>query len=321
MKKNLSRRSFIAGMAGVILGQGKHTYEVVPGWGEPPPGIHYGYTHGVVVDSQQRVFIHNQSRDAVVIYDDRGKFVKSWGEHFEKGAHGMLLSKEGRQEFLYLADIERNIVVKTTLDGEVVWTLGYPQEAGVYENAKQYRPTNVAIAPNGDFYVGDGYGRSYVHQYNSKAQYIRTWGGKGKEAGQLDCPHGIWMDTRGGTPVVMVADRGNFRLQTFTLDGKHIGFVNDELRRPCHFDQRGDVLLIPDLNGRVTLFDGNNKLITHLGDNPDVWKIKGWPNLPHEQRKEGVFISPHAASFDAQGNIYVVEWISDGRVTKLRKVS
>src|SRR5258706_5102208 len=139
------RRGFLMGMAGVILGQGKYRYELVPGWGQPPDSIQYGYTHGVVVDSQQRVLVHNQSKDAMVIFDQRGKFVKSWGEEFKKGAHGMFLSKEGRTEYLYLADIDRNIVVKTTLDGETVWTLEYPQEACAYQHAKQHRPTTAPV--------------------------------------------------------------------------------------------------------------------------------------------------------------------------------
>jgi hypothetical protein len=303
-----------------VLGSGSHSFEVVPGWGRLPDGVSYGYTHGVVVDSQQRVLIHNQSKDAIVVFDNAGKFVKSWGEEFKAGAHGMFLSREGRQEYLYLTDYVRHIVAKTTLDGEVVWTIGYPEQAGVYQSAEQYRPTNVAVAPNGDFYVADGYGQSWVHQYDSKAKYIRSWGGKGSEPGQLNCPHGIWVDTRGPAPVVMVADRTNQRLQTFTLDGKPIGLITEELRRPCHFDQAGDELYIPDLYGRVTIFDRQNKLITHLGDNPEVWKIKGWPNLPHADRQPGKFISPHAACVDARGDLYVVEWIPDGRVTKLRRL-
>jgi len=306
---------------GAVLGSGSHTYELVPGWGQLPDGVRYGYTHGVVMDSQQRVIVHNQSKDSVIIFDRDGKFVKSWGPEFQKGAHGLTLNREGSTDYLYLADYARHIVVKATVDGEVIWTLRYPQEANVYQSEDQYKPTNVAVAPNGDFYVADGYGLSWVHQYDSKARYIRSWGGKGKEAGQLDCPHGIWVDTRGPSPIVTVADRSNQRLQTFTLDGKHIAFVTDELRRPCHFDQYRGELYIPDLWGRVTIFDKDNRLITHLGDNPGVWEVKGYPNLPQEQRVPGKFISPHAACVDSDGNIYVVEWISDGRVTKLRRVS
>ncbi len=122
---------------------------------------------------------------------------------------------------------------------------------------------------------------------------------------------------RGNEPVLLVADRGTHRIQSFDLDGRHVGFVTDELRYPCNFRIRGDELLIPDLHGRVTIFDSQNKLIAHLGDQPEVWKQEGWPNLPHEQRHAGLFNSPHMACFDQHGNIYVVEWIHDGRVTKL----
>jgi hypothetical protein len=97
-------------------------------------------------------------------------------------------------------------MVKTTLDGEEVFTLGYPKESEFYKldkdgkPATKYSPTNLAIAPNGDIYVGDGYGSSYINQYNSKGEFIRTFGGKGKEPGQLDCPHGITVDLRGPQP-------------------------------------------------------------------------------------------------------------------------
>lgn len=146
-----------------ILGEGTHRYRVVPGWGALPEGKVFGYTHGVQEDSQGRIFIHNQSRDAVMIFDRDGQFLKSWGEEFENGAHGMQLRRENGIEYLYLADYVRHIVVKTTLDGEKVWTLTYPKEGGMYANEGEYHPTNVAFAPNGDFYVADGYGKSYIH--------------------------------------------------------------------------------------------------------------------------------------------------------------
>lgn len=304
----------------VVLGTGDHTYEVVPRWGKLPAGVKYGYTHGVQVDSHNRIIVHNQSKDAVMIFDHKGKLIKSWGPEFQHGAHGCLLRKEDGTEYLYLSDYERHIVVKATVDGEIVWTLRYPKDSGVYEKEEQFRPTNTVVAPNGDIYVADGYGLSYVHQYSPKLERIRTWGGKGSAAGKLDCPHGIWIDTRGAEPVVVVADRSNARLQYFTLDGKHVKFVTDAMRRPCHFDQARGELLIPDLWGVVTILDHDNKLITQLGDNPKVWEKKGWPNLPDTTWQVGKFISPHAACWDKRGDIYVVEWIAEGRVTKLRKV-
>lgn len=68
-----------------------------------------------------------------------------------------------------------------------MFTLGYPAESEAYKSNGQtstvpYRPTNVAIAPNGDIYVGDGYGSSFVNHYNQRAEFIGTFGGLGKGA-------------------------------------------------------------------------------------------------------------------------------------------
>ncbi len=310
-----------AGTRPVILGQGRHTYEWVPGWGELPAGRKYGYTHGVVEDAQGRILIHNQSPDAVCIFDPDGCFITSWGEQFRAGAHGMTLHEEDGTEYLYLAATTQHRIYKTTLDGEIVWEKGPPPIEDVYPDETRYIPTHIAFAPSGHFYVADGYGQSWIHQYDAAGEYLRSWGGLGTEPGKMNCPHGLWVDTRGPEPMVVVADRANVRLQYFTLDGRHVTFVANDLRFPCNFRIRGTDLLIPDLHGRVTILDQDNRLITHLGDDgPDWVQPPGYPNVPHELRQPGRFISPHDACWDRHGNLYVVEWISDGRVTKLRRV-
>jgi hypothetical protein len=182
----------------------------------------------------------------------------------------------------------------------------------------KYSPTNVAIAPNGDVYVADGYGSSFITQYTKDGSYVRTFGGKGTGPGQLDCPHGLIVDERGGTPVLLVADRGNKRLQSFSLDGRHIG-LHEGTNAPCHFHARGAVMVVPDLFARVTLIDAGNNPIVHLGDNGiDSWKtLRGGPRSAFPP---GRFVCPHGACFDRDGNIFVVEWVEVGRVTKLVRV-
>jgi sugar lactone lactonase YvrE len=311
-----------------VLGEGDHKYEVTHDWGELPADIKYGNTHGVCEDSHGHIYIHHtvnaasEKSDSMVVFDHKGKFVKSWGKDFKGGAHGLHIRKEGKQEFLYLCDTQRGLMVKTTLAGEEVFTLGYPKEAAPYAADKiKYSPTNLAIAPNGDIYIGDGYGSSYVNQYDSSGKYIRTFGGKGKEAGQLDCPHGIICDTRGSEPNLTVADRSNKRLQRFTLDGKHIDFVED-FPAPCYFSiyKNGDVV-VPDLFARVTLIDRNNKVITQLGDDSARKEYMETRKLTRDHFTPGKFVCPHGASFDHAGNIFVVEWVEVGRVSKLTKVS
>lgn len=301
------------------VGSGRHVYEWIENWARPPKGARFGYTHGVCVDRQGRVYIHNQSEHAMMVFDPEGLCVKTWGREFAAGAHGLTLGEEGGEEFLYLSDIERRIVVKTTLDGDEVWRIGAPAESGAYADGKPFVPTNAAVAPNGDVYVADGYGSSYIHRFDADARYIQTWGGPGGENGGLDCPHGIAIDGRDGAPNVLVADRGNARLQYFTLDGKYLSTVDNDLRHPCHFDIRDGELLVPDLFGRVTVFDRFNRLVVHLGGEPEWKEPEGWPNVPPDRLAPGRFNSPHSACWDADGNIFVAEWIEYGRVVKLRK--
>jgi hypothetical protein len=109
-------------------------------------------------------------------------------------------------------------------------------------------------------------------------------------------------------------------LQRFTLDGTHVDFITG-FRLPCHFDERQGTVVIPDLHGRVTLLDRENRIVQHLGDsNAPAWNnpLRG---QPRESFIPGQFICPHGACFDRDGNIFVVEWVEVGRVTKLRKVS
>ena len=330
-----------AGTKAPVLGTGAYTYEAIHDWGTLPPSLRWGNTHGVVEDAQGHIYVHHtvhatsDSADTVVVFDDKGRFVRSWGSQFKGVAHGLHLRREGKEEFLYLTANAANpkatpqpgtqaAVVKTTLKGEVVWTIQGPPDVAAYRPgpdgaAKPYNPTNIAIAPNGDIYVGDGYGSYYINQYSSKTDYLRTFGGKGADAGLLAEPHGIWVDTRAAAPVLVVADRRNNRLQRFTLDGTHIDFVPG-FRLPCHFDEHQGMVVVPDLHGRVTLLAQDNAIVEHLGDS----NAENWNNPlrrePREKFIPGQFICPHGACFDHHGNIFVVEWVEVGRVTKLRRV-
>ncbi|MEO7192272.1 MAG: hypothetical protein ABI051_14565 [Vicinamibacterales bacterium] len=324
-----------------VMGQAPYLFEAIHDWGTLPPSIRWGNTHGVVEDAQGFLHVHHTVHatsarpDTVVVFDPQGKFVRAWGAEYRGVAHGLQIRRENGVEFLYLtvnaasprAAIKPAIqaaLVKTTLAGEVVWKIDGPPDFEGYRPGANgvvpaYNPTNVAIAPNGDIYVADGYGSYFINQYNSKTEYIRSFGGRGTGAGQLAEPHGIWMDTRGTQPVLVVADRRNNRLQRFTLEGQSIDTMPG-FRLPCHFDERGGLVVIPDLHGRVTLMDGANQIVAHLGDS----NAPAWNNPlrtgPRDAFIAGQFVQPHGACFDHDGNIFVVEWVEVGRVTKLRKI-
>jgi hypothetical protein len=319
-----------SGSKNPIIGKGEHRYECIHDWGKLPRHLHWETTHGVCIDAAGLIYVKQQGHgghpmDTIVVFDNKGKFVRSFGKDYYPGGHGIDLRKEGKEEFLYLCDIHHRQVIKTTLKGEEVWKLCYPTEAKKYSRVKQFSPTNVAFAPDGGFYVADGYGSNFIHQYDKDVKWVRTWGGGGTAPGKMNTPHGIWLDDRPGRKAsIVVADRANARLQYFSLDGKHQGFVKG-LLFPAHFDIRGKVLLVPDLHARVSLFDKDNKPIVHLGDDP-AWRKKVLDGFKFTMRRQpktwqaGKFIHPHDACFDKDGNIFVVEWVHTGRVTLLKNV-
>jgi DNA-binding beta-propeller fold protein YncE len=333
----MTRRDFLAttGTAAVVLltdparaerplriGSGEHTYEVHHDWLVPPDTVRYGDTHGLAQDSKGRIYVahtvhpESQSKNAVCVFDDKGRFVTSWGDRFAGGAHGLDIRKEKNGEFLYHCDTAHRVVVKTDLAGRTVWEKGLPPESNVYKDKMPFTPTNTAFAPNGDFFIADGYGSSFIHQYDLQGNYIRTLGGVGSDTGKLNCPHGLFVDRRGKEPLLAVADRGNRRIQYFNLDGRHVGFVKDGMRQPCHFDTRGDLMLVPDLDSVITLLDKDNKVVAHLGDGSPT-DLRG---KPRSEYRPGKFIHPHDAIFLKNGDILVAEWVPTGRITLLKRV-
>lgn len=306
-----------------IVGSGAHTYEVYHDWVTPPRNLQWGDTHGVTTDADGNIYIAHTvhsgsvSSDAVVVYDQKGRLIRSFGSEFRGGAHGLDLRKEGSEEFLYHCDTSRRLVVKTDLMGKVIWQVGAPKEPGVYPDGNGFCPTNVAFAPDGDLFVSDGYGSSYVHRYTKDGEYVKLVCGPGSGEGQVSCPHGLWVDTRGREPLLCVADRSNNRLQNLTLDGKHVNFVKDGMRQPCHIHFNHGLMLVPDLASIVTILDKDNKVVAALGDgNPS--NLRG---APRDQFIPGKFVHPHAAAWINKKDILVVEWVPIGRVTLLKNVA
>ena len=308
-----------AGTRPVRVGAGEHLYECHHGWGETPDGFRWGDTHGVAVDEAGFVYITHRShtpvpQDAVLVFDPHGKFVRGFGKEYHKGGHGIEIRKEGNEEFLYLCNVYHREVIKSTLGGEQVWKLCYPLESGKYQRVGQFSPTNIAFAPDGGFYVADGYGSHYVHQFDPSARWVRSWGGAGSERGQFQTPHGVWLDDRPGrTPSLVVADRANHRLQYFTLAGEWLSEVTDprpEHTFPAHFETRGEWLLVPDLFARLSLYNGKNEPVLHLGYDPAWTEAVKADNfaLRHTPEKcpAGKFLHPHDACFDRDGNLFVV---------------
>lgn len=337
-----TRKSRAGEKNGVVIGEGEHRYEVIHNWPSLPDKYTWQTTHNVAVDSQNRLYVIHEGKPdqpdhpAIFVFDEDGKFVKAFGSQFQGGGHGIEVRKEEGGEFLYVTGyLHMAKFSKLTLDGEEVWTEYAPMQSGLYGEAEPKRttrlwgreyfhPTNFAFLEDGGYFLADGYGAYTVHRYGADGKWQSKIGSPGKEDGQFNTPHGLWIDDRKeGDKQLVVCDRANARLQWFDLDGTHRSTL-DGFILPANVDRRGDVLLVPDLSARLTLLDGENNLI-HLGEDPEwrkeVLKDKKAMRSNPDGWVSGKFVHPHDACFDADGNIFVAEWVATGRISKLKKLS
>lgn len=323
-----------------VVGSGGFIYECDHHWGRNslPEGHHYGgATHGVAVDKQGLVYVtHHGGPKSIFVFDPDGKFVRSLGSEFTTThprskkkqcfGHGIDIREEDGTEYLYLSPNNPGLFfAKMSLRGEIVWMRDrkkVEEESAVLKEGVRFNPTNASFRPDGGYYLGDGYGSNYLFEYDRKDNFVRAIGGRGKGDGQFQTPHGQWLDDRDGTPKVVVADRANERLQWFDMDGKHLRTQGGFLF-PADIDVQGDLMLVPDLHARITILDRDNRAVAQLGDD-EAWRARvldkklGMRGKP-ELWQPGKFIHPHDACFDANGDIFVAEWVVGGRITKLTR--
>lgn len=325
-----------------ILGSGDYKYRVIHDWAKLPDSFTWQTTHNVAVDKAGNLYVIHEGRaeqkdhPAIFVFDSKGKYIRSFGKQFQGGGHGLEVREEGGQEFLYVTAYQHlKFISKLDLNGEVVFEMRAPMESGKYAQGEdthpervwgrdRFMPTNFAFHPDGGFYLADGYGAYCIHRYDANGKWLSSFGTPGKDDGQFQLPHGLWIDDRPGRePSVVVADRVNARLQWFSLDGKHLETMGGFLL-PANVDVHEDLMLVPDLKSRVTLLNSKNEVIAHLGEDPDWTKAmeqsKGQMRNHPENWQAGRFVHPHDACFAANGDIYVAEWVATGRITKLERV-
>lgn len=297
----------------VTVGSPPHRYAWEPDWLKTKD---LGNTHGVIVeDSAGLLYLNTDTERAISVYDKGGNLVRSFGAEEGEGVHGMCIAREKDGEFLYHVNFRLHHWKKRKLDGTVVWERGFPAESKKYERADQFKPTSIAVVPDGPIFVADGYGLSWVHKYDHDGNYVRSFGGPG----EMNCCHGLLVDTRREPHTLLVADRENARLLRCDLDGNMVGKIEGMFRRPCSVQEHDGYLVVPDLAGRVTILGRDDELVGHLGDQPDEAK-RARNDVPRAEWNDGVFLSPHSAHWDREGNLYVMDWNFLGRVNKLRRL-
>jgi sugar lactone lactonase YvrE len=223
--------------------------------------------------------------------------------------HGLGLDREGN---VYVTDADGkgnkgHTVVKFSPDGKVLLTLGKPGVAGAGTDVFN-RPTDVAVAANGDIFVSDGHAgdsNARVMKFSKDGKFIKTWGKKGTAPGEFDVPHAIAIDSSGR---LFVGDRSNNRIQIFDQDGKYLTEWKQFGRPSGIYIDANDILYVADHASDAKSNPGVKRGV-RIGSTKDgVVKafIPGMGALPETQSVgEGVMA-------DAKGNVY---WAETGGMT------
>ena len=283
------------------VGSGDFIYEVVDNWAKTPDGWTIGQAEPAC-DSQDRVYVFNRGDHPLMVFDRDGNFQGEWGREYLTDAHGIYISGE---DHIYLPVRESHAIVKCTLDGKPLMTMGVwdaPSDTGgarpdgtMWKAAGPFnRCTDIALAPNGDLFVSDGYANSRVHKFSPDGRLLHSWGRPGKRGpGEFHIPHGIWVHWDGR---VMVCDRENNRIQLFTGDGEYLGMWTD-LARPCDiFVDHDGIAYVVELDAFMTILNMDGDVLAKV----DIGGAGG-----------------HAVWADSRGDLYIGHNQEGRRLVKL----
>jgi DNA-binding beta-propeller fold protein YncE len=262
-----------------------YMYKPVATWDAASTGIELDKILGIGIDSKGRVYATaGKGENGVLVFNADGKVVDSWGKGFVS-KHGLRIIDDK----VWVTDRERHIVMEFSLDGKLLRTLGTDGKSGLGKNEFNM-PSDIAIEPNGDIYISDGYANSRVMRFSADGKFKQSWGTKGDGPGQFELVHNIAIDKKGR---VYIADRENERIQIFDADGnfldqwKHIGkpfglYIDDETK----------VYITDGQSNKVYIVDEKGKVISTFGKTGEAF---------------GEFKMAHSITLDKKGNLYVAE--------------
>ncbi len=259
------------------------------GFVELPAGIALDAVSAVAVDRDDQVYVLQRGEPQILVFDNRGNYLRGFGQGLFKVPHGLRFDHDGH---LWTTDNGNHVLRKFSRDGKLLQTVGAEGKPGSGEDGFR-APDDLVFDSQGNFYVADS-GNGRIVKLSPAGKFIREWGKKGKADGQFATAHGLAID---GQDRIYVCDRGNKRVQVFDSEGKHLaswsGFGN-----PFGALAVGDELLVTegDIHKIFHLKLDSGEIATSWG-NADTLKL------------------PHLMAVDSQGMLYVAE-VNGKRVQK-----
>ena len=290
-------------------------YHNAENWLKLPEGRVLGAVAAVGVDRAGHIWMLQRcgantcagsADDPILEFDSSGKFLKSFGRGIFVTPHSMSLDKDGN---IWVSDYETKDgkglqVFKFSQDGKILMTLGKTGVAG-NEPDEFSQPTEVAVAPNGDIFVGDGHGgnsNERIVKFSKNGKFIKAWGSKGTGRGEFDVIHALAFDNEGR---LFVGDRANNRIQIFDQDGNFVAEWKQFSRPSGIYIDKNDVIYVADGDSNTTTNPGwlrgirigsaKNGTVKFLIPDPNRD-----PNVSGSSMAEGLAVDENGAVYAAE---------------------
>ena len=269
---------------------------VRPGWFRRLVGLVTGgqdvsliRPHGVAVAEGRRLYVTDQERQAIVVFDltsPRATVIDQIGEVFLISPVGIAVCGE----MVAVSDSALKGVYLVKPNGTLVRALAKPGGFG--------RPTGLAYdGANGHLYVVDTLANEVCVFDVSTGRLVRRMGSPGTDVGQFHYPTHVFLDRTGK---IYVADSLNFRVQVFSPDGDylfHIGKHGDatghlSVPKGIGVDRFGHIYVVDSHFGAVQVFDQKGAFLVAIGT---------------PGKGNGEFRIPAGMAVDSQDRIYICD--------------
>lgn len=295
-------------------------YVVDADWPKRPAEMKWGEMSGVAVDAHDHVYCFSRGTPPVQVYDASGKLIRAWGKDTLKTAHHIKIDHEGD---VWVADIGNHVVEKYTPEGKLLLTVGTKGKLG-RDRTHLNMPTDMAISPQGDVFVSDGYGNNRIVHFDKNGKFVKEWGELGHKPGQFSIPHAICMDSRGR---LYVADRNNVRVQVFDQDGKFIDEWRDLITPWGFFVSKKDEIWVCGSSpmqwrkeDKVLGCPPKDQIVMRFAPSGKVLGLYTFPKGADGLERPGDLNWVHAIAEDSHGNLYLGDIIGK-RAQKFRLVA